>query len=215
MRIEVENDAIRARKKQEYEELVAEMDVKGYEARLEKISVLFANIFGILVFVIVGGISACIYLFVNGNDSIQNFFGPMNHYLWMLIFFAVYVVAIFVHEFIHGFLWHFACEKKWGSIDFGFNARNLTPYCHCREALSTKVYCLGAIGPTIILGVIPVVISIFIQSWFLLSFGVVGVVGGCGDILVIISLIKHRDCLLFDHPYEVGYAYFVEKQKNQ
>ena len=213
MRIEVENDQVRARKKQEYEDLVAEKEKEGFEARLEKISVFGANVFGILVMLIMAAISYPLFVVVNGSDSLDpdRIFGFPGH-VGLLLFLLLYAVSIFVHEFIHGFFWHFPCKKKWGSIDFGFNPKNITPYCHCCEALSVPVYFWGAIAPTLLLGVLPIIIGIFSGILFLVTLGVVGVVGGCGDILVIWTLRKHKDCQLFDHPYEVGYAYFVKKQ---
>lgn len=213
MRIEVENDRVRARKKQEYEDLVAEKEKEGLEAHLEKISVLGANVFGILVMLITAAISYPLFVVVNGSDALDpgRVFGFPGH-VGLLFFIVLYAVSIFVHEFIHGFFWHFPCKKKWGSIDFGFNPKNITPYCHCCEALNVPVYFWGAIAPTLILGVLPIIIGIFSKILFLVTLGVVGVVGGCGDILVIWTLRKHKDCQLFDHPYEVGYAYFVKKQ---
>lgn len=210
MRIEVENDEIRARKKQEYEDLVVEMDKKGFEARLEKISVLTANLYGIVLFFIAGFISFGIYVLVHGGDGVlaKAFYleGPGG----VLFFFVIYCVTIFVHEFIHGFFWHFHCEKKWGSIDFGFNPKNITPYCHCCEALTVRQYFWGCIAPTLLLGVVPIIIGIVIAFPFLVTIGVIGVVGGIGDMMVVATLRKHKDCALFDHPYEVGYAYFVK-----
>ncbi len=212
MRIEVENKKIRERKKQEYVELVAEKEKEGMEARIEKISIVTANIVAIAIMIVVGLISFPLFIVVHGSDSlnIDRLFGfPGSS--GFLFFFAIYVVSIFVHEFIHGFFWHFPCEKKWGSIDFGFNPKNITPYCHCCEALSIPQYFWGAIAPALILGVIPIVIGIFTGILFFVTFGLIGVVGGAGDLMVIWTLRKHRNCLLFDHPYEVGYAYFVPK----
>lgn len=212
MRIEVENEQIVARKKQEYEDLVKEMEAKGLEARLERISIITANVFGVLVMIIAGAIGYGAFYLVNGKDafSYDKLFGFAVP--WGFMFFAaMYLISIFVHEFIHGFFWHFACEKKWDSIDFGFNAKLITPYCHCREALSVKRYFWGSIAPTLFLGVLPIILGVVIPNLFLVTFGVIGVVGGCGDIMVIWTLRKHKDCMLFDHPYEVGYAYFVKK----
>ena len=210
MRIEVENDAIRARKKQEYEDLVSEMDAKGYEARIEKINIVTANVFAMVLFVIVGAITFGINYTIRGN-LFGDFFGGMNMYLWYLLFFVSYFLSIFVHEFIHGFFWHFPCEKKWGSIDFGLNVKMLTPYCHCREALNRKVYVFGAFAPTFFFFFIPIIIGLIINSYFVMFFGVIGFIGGAGDLMVIWTLRKHKDCMLFDHPYEVGYAYFLRK----
>ena len=213
MRIEVENEQIVARKKQEYEDLVKEMDEKGFEARLEKISIITANVFGILVMFIIGGISFGAFALLYGKSALDydKFFGFKLPY-GFLFFMFIYIISIFVHEFIHGFFWHFHCEKKWGSIDFGLNVKMITPYCHCREALSVSQYFWGSIAPTLFLGILPIVIGLIIPNLFLITFGVIGVVGGCGDIMVIWTLRKHKDCKLFDHPYEVGYAYFVKKQ---
>ena len=213
MRIEVENEQIVARKKQEYEDLVKEMDEKGFEARLEKISIITANVFGILVMFIIGGISFGAFALLYGKSALDydKFFGFKLPY-GFLFFMVIYIISIFVHEFIHGFFWHFHCEKKWGSIDFGLNVKMITPYCHCREALSVSQYFWGSIAPTLFLGILPIVIGLIIPNLFLITFGVIGVVGGCGDIMVIWTLRKHKDCKLFDHPYEVGYAYFVKKQ---
>ncbi|MBR5973751.1 MAG: DUF3267 domain-containing protein [Clostridiales bacterium] len=210
MRIEVENDQIRARKKQEYEELVAEMDQKGMEARLEKISIVTANVFGVLVFFIVGAISFALFYLIHGREALGNYMGVEGS-AKLLLFVVVYAVTIFVHEFIHGFFWHFPCEGKWKSIDFGFNPKCITPYCHCREALNLKQYLWGALAPTVFLGIVPIIVGLVIADAFVLLIGVVGVVGGCGDLMVIWTLRKHKDCMLFDHPYEVGYAYFVKK----
>ena len=185
MRIEYENEQIVARKKQEYEDLVNEMEAKGLEARLEKISIITANVFGVLVMIIAGAIGYGAFVLVNGKEALtyDKLFGFAMP--WGIMFFAaMYLISVFVHEFIHGFFWHFACEKKWGSIDFGFNAKLLTPYCHCREALSVKRYFCGSIAPTLFLGVLPIVLGIFIPNLFLVTFGVIGVVGGCGEIMV-------------------------------
>jgi len=213
MRIEVENEKIVARKKQEYEDLVKEMDEKGYEARLEKISIIAANVFGVVVMAIVGAVSFGAFALIYGKSALDydKFFGFKLPY-GFLFFMAMYIISIFVHEFIHGFFWHFPCEKKWGSIDFGLNIKMITPYCHCREALSVPQYFWGSIAPTLFLGIVPIIIGLIIPNLFLITFGVIGVVGGCGDIMVIWTLRKHKDCKLFDHPYEVGYAYFVEKK---
>ena len=82
MRIEVENDQIRARKKQEYEDLVAQKEKEGLEARLEKISVLAANLLGIAVMIVVAAISYPLFVAVNGPDSLEadrlfGFSGPI------------------------------------------------------------------------------------------------------------------------------------------
>ncbi|MBR3058711.1 MAG: DUF3267 domain-containing protein [Clostridiales bacterium] len=212
MRIEVENDQVRARKKQEYEDLVMEMDKNGYETRLEKISVLAANVFGLVVMFGLAAALYPLYILIYGKEAlsfqyIMGFPGMRGTLFLLVLFFA----TIFIHEFIHGFFWHFACKEKWKSIDFGFNPKNITPYCHCREPLWIPQYFFGCIAPTLLLGVLPIVLGFVFQVLFLVTLGIIGVVGGCGDLMVIWTLRRHKNCMLFDHPYEVGYAYFVKK----
>ncbi len=212
MRIEVENEKIRERKKKEYSDLVEEMDKKGYEARLEKISVLGANIFGLAVMLFVGSVSFFFFILIQGDSAFDadHLFG-LPGISGMIIFMAVFAASIFVHEFIHGFFWHFYCKKKWESIDFGFNPKNVTPYCHCREPLKVVPYFWGSIAPTLMIGILPIILGILLNVIFLVTFGIIGVVGGSGDLMVIFTLRKHKNSMLFDHPYEVGYAYFVKK----
>ena len=70
MRIEVENDQVRARKKQEYEDLVMEMDKNGYETRLEKISVLAANVFGLVVMFGLAAALYSLYILIYGKEAL-------------------------------------------------------------------------------------------------------------------------------------------------
>lgn len=213
MRIEVENDQIRERKKQEYEDLVKEMGEKGYAPKLEKISVVWANVFAMILFILVAIPTIIAFVWWNGKENFngEKICWGLNSSVWLLILFAIYLVTIFIHEFIHGFFWHFPCEKKWGSIDFGFNPKVVTPYCHCCEALSIPQYFWGCIAPTVILGVIPTIVGVLVGEFSVAMLGVIGICGGGGDILVVWTLRKHKNCKLFDHPYEVGYAYFVKK----
>ena len=191
------------------------MEAKGYEPHVEKMSIVKANLYGCILFIFAAIAAFGIYIKVNKVDGVFTglfyFEGPAGP----LFFLGVFAVSIFLHEFIHGFFWHFNCEKKWGSIDFGFNAKNVTPYCHCCEALTVRQYFLGCIAPTVILGVIPTIIGIIIAFPFLVTIGLANFVGGIGDMMVILTLRKHKDCSLFDHPYEVGYAYFTKKTEDK
>ena len=71
---------------------------------------------------------------------------------------------------------------------------------------------LAILAPTVVLGIVPIVVAWVIAAPLLLYLGVVMVLAGGGDILIAIRLAtyksKGKDCLFFDHPYEVGLAVF-------
>ncbi len=70
------------------------------------------------------------------NNSIKSAF-LLSRTEVVLLFF-LFIVAIILHEFIHGIC--FACgnSQVWKSVHFGFNMKSLVPYCNCRELLSKK-----------------------------------------------------------------------------
>ena len=64
---------------------------------------------------------------------------------------------------------------------------------------------IGVIAPAIILGIIPAITSLFTGSIWLLIFGMIFTLAGCGDLLIINLLIKENpNDYVEDHPSEVG-----------
>ena len=122
------------------------------------------------------------------------------------------VVFIVAHELIHGAV--FACFAKDGfrAVAFGVIWSMLTPYCTCRESLKRKHYMLAILAPTVVLGILPAAVALAIGSRWILYLGILMILGGGGDIMCAIKLATYRtkgkDCLFFDHPYEVGLAVF-------
>lgn len=121
--------------------------------------------------------------------------------LWLFI---VILIGIVIHELIHGLVWGYFSKGKWKSIGFGVEWKYLTPYCTCSECLPYKAYVLGAIMPTIILGLIPYIISLATGSYFCLFFSLMLILGGGGDIYIIYSIRNYKNAILVDHPYLVG-----------
>jgi len=121
-------------------------------------------------------------------------------------------VVIVGHELIHGAV--FACFAKEGfrSVAFGVIWSMLTPYCTCRESLKRKHYMLAILAPTVVLGILPATVALAIGSKWILYLGVLMILGGGGDIMCAIKLATYRtkgkECLFFDHPYEIGLAVF-------
>lgn len=127
------------------------------------------------------------------------------------------VTFIVVHELIHGAV--FACFAKDGfrAVAFGVIWSMLTPYCTCRESLKRKHYMLAILAPTAVLGIVPAAVALAIGSHWIMCLGILMILGGGGDIMCAIKLATYRtkgkECLFFDHPYEVGLAVFERPVK--
>ena len=62
--------------------------------------------------------------------------------------------------------------------------------------------------PLILLGIIPLIISIVIGSFGLMWLGIIMVVSAAGDILIVNKILRYKtdasDILYFDHPTDAG-----------
>ena len=116
------------------------------------------------------------------------------------------VLAIVVHELIHGILFALYAPRGFRSVTFGFNAKIGAFYCHCKEPIMVKHYRRAGIAPLLILGLIPLAIGFITGvSWFK-TFGLLLTIGGFGDLLVYIRLLKFgKNRLVLDHPDKLGF----------
>lgn len=118
---------------------------------------------------------------------------------------SIMVTGIVVHELIHGLTWAIFAPSGFRSIRFGILWKSMTPYCHCREPLPVRPYCIGAAMPGIILGILPMVVSLASGSIALLAFGLFFTLAAGGDIMIIRMLIgTDRNHLVQDHPSKIG-----------
>lgn len=132
-----------------------------------------------------------------------------------LLLVVLFVVGIVVHELIHGFFFGLFGTKGFKSIRFGVMWKMLTPYCHCNEPLKIKHYALAALMPALLLGIVPVVISLCNGSILMWLFGVIFTGAAAGDFMVVWVLRKeHRDTYVQDHPSEPGCFVFRKDDEN-
>lgn len=133
--------------------------------------------------------------------------------LKLAIFIVVFFALAVVHELIHGITWAAFAKKHWKAISFGIIMENMTPYCTCDEALTKGQYIVGAIMPTIILGVIPSIAAVITGSLWVFVMGAFMILSGGGDLTIIWKLLRSKiqeeEVLCMDHPYEVGLVAFV------
>ena len=130
----------------------------------------------------------------------------------IIVFVAVYIILIVVHELIHGITWSIFCKNGFHDIEFGFMKEYLTPYCTCCTPLNKGSYIIGTLMPLIILGIIPTIIALGVDSFLLLNIGLLMIVSAGGDILIVWKLLtyrsRYRDILYYDHPTQAGGVIF-------
>lgn len=140
------------------------------------------------------------------ESSISN-----NPILYAVSIIIVMILGIIMHELIHGITWSKYTEKGFKSIKFGILWKMLTPYCHCKEPLKVQEYILGAIMPSIILGLIPAIYAILFGNILILVFGIFFTTAAIGDFMIINLLRKENmNSLVLDHPTEAGCFIFRE-----
>lgn len=193
------------KRKAEFEALSDKLIAEGYKPNHMIMSVAKANVLSLLAplpFVIL----FLVLYFVMGNT-----YTPLEGINTVIVIVA-FVVLIVVHELIHGITWSIFAKNGWKSISFGFIVAYLTPYCSCNEPMKKYQSILSALMPTLLLGFIPCMVAVFIGSSVLLAIGILLIMGGGGDLLIIFKLLCYKsptkDVLFIDHPYEIGTAVF-------
>ena len=196
-----------AKRKENFDKIRADLEAQGYKCTELLINITFANLFSIILFIPVAIVSVLLFVLVNrSKDMVDVILGSSP--IWYLVFAIAVIALIVVHELVHGATWALFTGDGFKSIEFGFIKKYLTPYCTCKVALPKKAYILGALMPLILLGIIPLIISIVIGSFGLMWLGIIMVVSAAGDILIVNKILRYKtdasDILYFDHPTDAG-----------
>ncbi len=119
--------------------------------------------------------------------------------------FAILAGGIILHELLHGAAWAYYGQKSLAAITFGVHWATLTPYAHCREALTVEAYRIGALVPAIALGLIPSLLAVFGGMPWLLFPAILFSAAAGGDLLIIWLLRKEcGTAMVLDHPDRAG-----------
>ena len=187
---------------------------QGYERKDILISVVTANVAGVLL--TVPFIAALIAGFL-GRNGMPNFdavmdTNPGRYFIALAICFFSMIPLALLHEKIHGWFWSIGAENGSKDIEFGFMKENLTPYCTCTSPLSKPIYILGSMMPMTILGIVLGIVAIFIGNVVLLVIALLQTMGGAGDILISAMLLFRKtdakETILMDHPTQIGLVAF-------
>lgn len=116
------------------------------------------------------------------------------------------LAGIVIHEGLHGLVFALYSPNGFRSVSFGFNVRLGAFYCHCSDPLPVRHYRRAGIAPFLVLGIVPLIVSYFTGMVWLKTFGLLLSIGGFGDLIVWIRLLKYPSSLLIlDHPDKLGF----------
>lgn len=205
--------------------------------RKSEINVSKANLLSLVLFIVVGVVLVPLYYWIWGSisisidtsffkDSIESVlnFIPISDSIiggivggivgWLLcgVIIGVLFALLFAvpHELIHGITWMIVAKCAWSNINFGVMWKNLcTPYCHCKIPMIVSQYRLALLMPLIVLGVLPTLLSLVVGSSLLLFYGILGIVGAMGDIMMVWLLRKESGITkIYDHPSAAAFFLF-------
>ena len=184
-------------------------ELEGYQTEKLTISLIWANVFGILIIIPTGIIFGLPYYFLwEPKIDIKQLIGNLGYQIagrGFILVIIILIIGIVLHELIHGITWAIFTKQGFKSLKFGVVWKMLTPYCHCKEVLNVKQYRIGSILPAIILGIVPSIIAILTGNFGLLIFGMLFTVASGGDFLTINLIRKENSTdLVLDHPSEIG-----------
>ncbi|MDR1736916.1 MAG: DUF3267 domain-containing protein [Oscillospiraceae bacterium] len=188
-----------------FEYVCAQMREKGFTEELRTISVLKANLCALLVGAPFVAAALGLYAVIRGSIALT--LSPFLVLMAILVALLSSVCAV-IHELLHGLTWGLFCKNRWKSIHIGVMWNSLTPYCHCKEALSFKAYLFGGLMPFLILGIGLSLLSVLLGNMFLLYLSILNIFGAGGDLTLSVKLFKHRNAWILDHPTDVGFVAF-------
>lgn len=196
-----------ARRKERFEKISDDLIDQGFMRQDLIIDIVKANIGALVVmmpFIIVMGV---LYYTANMHKSIGSF--SLSSYM---MFLGLFLFLIIAHELIHGITWSIFTPNHMKDIEFGVIWSAVTPYCTCGQPLSKKQFIIGAAMPTLILGFGLGIVSIVTGQFMMFLLAEALILGGGGDFLIIIKLLRfnsdRKEQLYYDHPYECGLVVF-------
>ena len=122
---------------------------------------------------------------------------------WLAL--PVFISGVIFHELLHGLTWALFADGGIKSVKFGFSKMTLTPYCHCKKPIRVKYYICGGLLPVIVLGVVPLLISMLTGNAAFYIFGLFFSLAAASDILICWKVRKLKsDAMVQDFPDKPG-----------
>ena len=190
---------------EDFQRLSGQMRQQGYRRVDLVVDVVQANVMAVVV--MLPFLAAAAVLFFALNPVGEVYIPLSGMALWLLAF----LVLVVLHEAIHGLTWGLMAPHGFKAIVFGVIWQMLTPYCTCNDGLKRWQYLLGGLMPTLILGFGLAGLATVQGSLWLFSLAEVMILGGGGDFLVVLKILRHPQkdgAVYYDHPYECGLVVF-------
>ena len=189
-----------------FNKLSEDMTAGGYRRTELTVSIVSANIFGVVLLIPLLVLSFVLLILL--HDDISFDYSPLT----LTVGLVILAVLIVVHELIHGASWAIFAEHHFKDIEFGFMKQYLTPYCTCCVPLSKGQYIFGALMPLIILGIVPMAVGIAAGSFPLTLLGIIMTDSASGDIMIVRNILRYKssadDIVYIDHPTQAGGVIF-------
>lgn len=196
-----------ARRKERFEKISDDLIGEGFIRQDLIIDIVKANIGALVVMMPFIIVMVVLYYTANMHKSIGSF--SLSSYM---MFLGLFLFLIIAHELIHGITWSIFTPNHMKDIEFGVIWSAVTPYCTCGQPLSKKQFIIGAAMPTLILGFGLGIVSIMTGQLMMFLLAEALILGGGGDFLIIIKLLRfnsdRKEQLYYDHPYECGLVVF-------
>lgn len=189
-----------------FENISKKMESYGYIQKYIIFDLVKANIFSVFIMAPFVIISWLIF-----TKNVHSGFFALRGFDGFKFLLMVVILAT-IHELIHGFFAGMFAREHFQSVEIGVSWYILTPYCYCKEPLKKWQYVVYGLSPTIIIGICLMILSVTMESSFVFALLVIMLVGGGGDALVALNLLRYRTdgkkVYIYDHPYELGLVIF-------
>lgn len=175
--------------------------IEGFEPVQRTISILAANIWAIVVMVVVVGVGLMAVRGLHAGASFSKY-----DFLWIG---PMLLAGIVVHELIHGITWILLIKERFSHLSFGTMTGAV--YCHIDVPMTKRNYVIGALMPGLLTGVVPWLAGIAAGSLLWTLFGALMIGAAMGDIMIVWAIRKETpDTLVYDHP-SLGGCYVYRK----
>ncbi len=197
------------KRKEKFESVCTDLEQQGYMKHDLTVDVVTASKMALVVMLPFVAIAVAVYFISVGKQGLNFQFVDL---LWFLL---ATVVSVVMHELLHGVTWAMF-SRSFRPISFGVIWSALTPYCTCSKPLKKWQYIVGALVPTIVLGVGLTVLSVLTAKMWIVLLNVTMIIGGGGDFYMVLKMLKCKfdgEVLYYDHPYECGVVAFVRNKQ--
>ena len=143
-----------------------------------------------------------IYLYSNINDI--NNIDYLNPKYLIFLFLSIYLLRL-LHELIKYICFGLFCKEHYRSVELYF-IKHFIPHSICLEELNRFEYIFCLIMPLLILGLVPIIISINHNMFVMFILGLFGIVECSIDFYSIIKIVNTRSryTMYLKHPSEPG-----------